>query len=308
MARGRGASKLVAWALLLSSVAGVAWARPRAVASARSVSAVSDVFALPPPSMLTALSLGYRAALADLLYTSTVISYGIHFEEHRRFEFVGQYLDSIVALDPHFCQTYRYADLFIVYQAVGAPSPDDVRHARRLLEKGLEACPSDGQLWLSAGQFMAFIAIQFLTDEEEKNEFRAAGAQVLARTAELATDNQNAQWRTLAAAGIFTRQGKREAAIAFLERAYNATDDEELKENVSQKLRALRGEAYLEKRKRHEEAINRIWQKDLPFVSRTGLLVIGPPSDTALCAGEGQAAPPCTRAWSDFVAPPETGR
>jgi hypothetical protein len=286
--------------LLASSIAAVAWARPRAVASTRSVTESSDVFALPPPAILNALSLGYRSALADLLYTSTVISYGIHHEQHRRFEFVGHYLDGIVALDPSFCQPYRYADLFIVYQPIGAPSPEDIRHARRLLEKGLEACRNDGQLWLSAGQFMAFIGTQFLTDEEEVNDFRVAGAQMLARAAELATDNLNAQWQTLVAAGIFTRQGKRDAAISFLNRVYDATDDLDLKEDVSQKLRALRREADLEKKKKHEETFKRIWQKDFPFVSRTGQLVVGPPRDTALCAGEEEPTQPCPRAWTDL--------
>src|SRR5690349_3050991 len=117
-----------AWALVVLSIAAVAYARPRAVASTRRAGVASDVFALPPPDVLTAISLGYRSALADMLYTSTVISYGIHHEEHRRFEFVGQYLDSIVTLDPHFCQTCRYADMFLIYQPVGSPTPDDVRH------------------------------------------------------------------------------------------------------------------------------------------------------------------------------------
>jgi len=272
--------------LLLGSMGVVAYARPRAVASTRSAGLASDVFALPPPSMLTAMSLGYRSALADLLFTSTIVSYGIHFEEHRRFEFVGQYLDSIVALDPHFCQTYRYVDTFVVYQPIGAPSPEDIRHARRLLEQGLEMCPTDGYLWLSAGQFMAFIATQFLTEDDEKEAFRVAGARMLARAAELVTTNQNVQWQALAAAGIFTREGNREAAIAFLERVYGVTDDEELKENVAGKLRALRQEQALDQARRHDEAFNQILKKDLPFLSRTGLLVVGPPHDGARCAGE----------------------
>jgi len=110
-----------------------------------------------------------------------LVSYGIHGEEHRRFEFVGQYLESIVALDPQFCQTYRYADTFIIFQTVGAPSADDVRTAKRLLDQGLVNCPTDGQLWLSAGQFMAFIGTQFLTDEKEIEKLRATGPSAGAR-------------------------------------------------------------------------------------------------------------------------------
>ena len=135
MALGAASGKIGAWAALVLSVAAIGYARPRAVATVRSAGVASEVFALPPPSVLITLSLGHRSALADLLYTSTIVSNGIHLEERRRFEFVGQYLDSIVALDPHFCQTYRYADTFIIYQAVGSPGPDEVRHARQLLER-----------------------------------------------------------------------------------------------------------------------------------------------------------------------------
>ena len=293
-------ASLGGWALLLVSIATVAYARPKALAGVRAVQGKSDVFALPPPSILTRASLGYRAALADLLYTSTVVSYGIHGEERRRFEFVGQYLDSIVALDPSFCQTYRYADTFIIYQAVGSPSPDDVRHARRLLEKGMEMCAGGGHLWLSAGQFMVFIGTQFLPDEAEKADFRAAGAKALARAAELVTDNHNVQWQALAAAGVFTREGNREAAIAFLERVYTVTDDEELKANVVAKLGVLRQEGALEHAKRRGEAFHEAWRRDLPFVSRTGMLVIGPPYDAASCASSERRG--CAESWAEWTA------
>jgi hypothetical protein len=293
--------RIGSFALLATAVLAVAYARPRAVASARSVRESSDTFALPPPSMLIALSLGYRSALADVLYTSTVISYGIHHEEHRRFEFVGQYLDSIVALDPLFCQTYRYADMFLIYQPVGVPTPDDVRHARRLLEQGLEMCPNDGQQWLSAGQFMAFIGVQFLTDDAEKKEFRLAGAKILARAAEMVSDNENVQWQALAAAGIFTTEGNREASISFLERLESVTDSEELKTKVSRQLESLRDERTSERRVRHDKAFNRMWRDDLPFVSRTEVLVVGPPYDPARCAG-GRHAAECPRSWADWAA------
>ena len=249
--------------------------------------------------MLEAFSLGYRSALADLVYTSTAISYGIHHEEHRRFEFVGQYLESIVALDPHFCQTYRYIDTFITYQPVGAPTPDDVRLARKLLERGLEMCPSDGQLWLSTGQFVALIATQYLTSEEEKMSFRVAGARMFARAAEQ-SDNQNVQWQSLAAAAIFTREGEREAAISSLERQYDVTDDEELKANVAAKLRALEDERRVDWRRRHAEAFNVVWHEDLPFVSRVELLVVGPPYEAATCSGEGPSVRGCAESWAQW--------
>jgi tetratricopeptide (TPR) repeat protein len=286
---------------LLGSALAIAYVRPKAVAGVRDVKRGSDVLTLPPPDLLVAASLGYRSALADFLYTNTVITYSIHSEEHRRWEFVGQYLDSIVALDPNFCQTYRYADTFIVYQPIGSPGPEEVRHARRLLEKGLEMCATDGRLWLSAGQFMIFIGPQFLTDEAEKSAFRAAGAKMLTRAAELVTDNENVQWQALAAAGVFTREGNREAAIAFLERVYHIADDDKLKANISNRLALLRQEGALDEARRRAEVFAEICARDLPFVSRTGMLVLGPRYDAASCAGLGHVSSRCAETWADFT-------
>jgi tetratricopeptide (TPR) repeat protein len=298
----RISSRLVGWGLLLGSALAIAYVRPKAVAGLRETKLTSDVLTLPPPDILVAASLGYRSALADYLYTSTVITYSIHSEERRRWEFVGQYLDGIVALDPNFCQTYRYADTFITYQPIGNPGPEEIRHARRLLEKGLEMCPTDGRLWLSAGQYMIFIGPQFLTDEAEKAAFRAAGATMLTRAAELVSDNQNVQWQALAAAGVFTREGNREAAIAFLERVYYIADDDKLKANIANRLAHLRQEGALEEAQRRAEIFKELCARDLPFVSRTGMLVLGPEYDAASCAGLDRSAASCAETWADWAA------
>ena len=301
VASRRISSHLLGWGLLLGSALAIAYVRPKVVAGVRETKLLSDVLTLPPPDMLVAASLGYRSALADFLYTTTVITYSIHSEERRRWEFVGQYLDSIVALDPHFCQTYRYADTFITYQPIGSPGPDEIRHARRLLEKGLEMCATDGRLWLSAGQYMIFIGPQFLTDEAEKADFRAAGAKMLTRAAELVSDNQNVQWQALAAAGVFTREGNREAAISFLERVYHIADDDQLKANIANRLALLRQEGALEEARRRAEVFSEMWARDLPFASRTGMLVLGPVYDAASCAGIGRSAGPCAETWADWA-------
>jgi hypothetical protein len=297
---GDAARRAIGWLCLGASAAAVAVVQPRVAASFQALKTTSDVYALPPDSALPAISLGYRSALADLLFTSTLVSYGIHGEEHRPFEFVGEYLDAIAALDPQLCAMYRYADTFIVYRPVGKPSPEEVRHARKLLEKGLENCPGDGMLWLSTGQFLAFIGTQFLSDEHEKEEFRSAGARALSRAAEIVTDNQNIQWQALAAAGIFTREGNRQAAIAFLERVYSVTDDEELRENILGKLAVLREEGRLELARKHESAVNSAWHTDLPFVTRTRFLVLGPSWDVAGCAGQSDGGIGCAKSWAEW--------
>jgi tetratricopeptide (TPR) repeat protein len=291
--------RIVAPLLLLASVVTIGLVRYRVAGACRAVKNTSDVFALPPPNLLVAASLGYRSALADLLFTQTLVQYGIHGEERRRFDDVGKYLDSIAALDPLFCQPYKYADTFIIFQAVGSPTPDHVRHARRLIEEGTRNCPTSDVLFTSGAQFLAFIGPQWLEDEAEKKDFQSAAARLFARSAELASSNENLQWHSLAAAGILTREGKREAAVAFLERVYAMTDSEELRAKALYDLGALAQEGAADAARKRTEAFNEVWRTSLPFVSRTRMLVVGPPWDAALCAGRpSDGAPGCAKTWA----------
>ena len=83
---------------------------------------------------------------------------------------------------------------------------------------------------------------------------------------------------------------------------YHITDDEQLKANVAIKLASLRQEAAIDESKRRSELFNEIWGKDLPFLSRTGVLVLGPPYDAAACAGVARAASDCAESWADWAA------
>ena len=195
MRRARAAA-VVALAICASVIA---WARPRAAATTYEVKVSSDVYALPPTEVVPVFSLGYRSAMADLLFTSTIISYGIHGEEKRRFEFVGQYLDAIIELDPTFRDPFRLADTLMIYHPVGSPDDEIVRHTARILKKGLERFPDDGYLWLSAGQFFAYIGPQFLSSPEEKKRFEAEACAMLERAGQLASDNVAVQWQALVA-------------------------------------------------------------------------------------------------------------
>ena len=307
-ARGRGVTLVLRHLFfLVLAIAAVGYARPKLVAGMRvRKEANSDVFALPPPLMLDAMSLGYRSALADLLFTQTIVSNGIHAEEHRRFEHVGDYLDSITQLDPKFCQTYRYVDTLMVYQPVGSPSDADIRRTRAILERGLAMCPYDGPLFMTVGQFMAFIAPQFLSDDREKDAYRADGAKVLARAGELETNNSNVQWQAITAASVFARAGQRDAAINFLERVYAVTDDDELRQNIALKLTGLRREEVNDRAQKQEEAFRELWRTDLPYVSRTELLVVGPRPEPERCAGVRDGS--CPLSWLAWAAERDSER
>jgi len=299
---GRWAKRLAAGALLLASVAGVSVVRPKLAESLSGVKEGAEIYVLPPPDALPAASLGYRSALADLLFTKAIIAHAQHSERKQRFDAVADYLEAIIALDPTLRDVYRFADSLIVYHAVGEPTPELLRRAWRILETGLELRPSDAELWLSSGQFMAFIAPQWLSDPEEKKAFRATGARQLARAAELAGDaKENITWQALAAAGVYTKAGERQAAIDYLERAYLVTDSDDLREQIARRLAALKQDAEADRVKRLTESFSQRWKDDFRFVSRTKVLVLGPRWDASRCVGVRSSEDGCEQSWRDWA-------
>lgn len=294
--------RLVAGLVLAAAVAGVGVVRPRLAEQLKGVKDSAEIYVLPPPETLPVASLGYHSALADILFTKALIAHAIHSETKRRFDAIADYLDAIVALDPTLRDVYRFADTLIVYHAVGEPTPELIRRAWRILETGLEMRPGDAQIWLSTGQFMAFIAPQWLPDPEEQAAFRALGARQLARASELAGEDETAvSWHAMAAAGVFTKAGEREAAISYLERAYMVSDSDVMREQIAQRLSRLKQDAELERAKLVTGAFTRSWKADLPFVSRTQLLVLGPRWEIAKCTGKPSSEAGCARSWAGWA-------
>jgi tetratricopeptide (TPR) repeat protein len=242
------------------------------------------VYTLPPPDEVVAASLGYRSALADLIYAHVLVSYGLHFQEKRRFEFVGEYLDTINALDPTFRDPYRYADTLLV-MSPETPSLKEYVKAKEILERGLRNRPYDTDLWLQAGQYMAYLARPYLEDPEMKKAWQKRGAEVLARACELASDNENVPYHCIVAARLFDVVGEREAAIASLRRILAVNDDPEIEQIALSYLQKNLHDRDVLHRRNRKEALERLRQRELPFVSKDAFLLLGPPFDPAVCAG-----------------------
>src|SRR5690606_26558499 len=98
----------------------------------------SDSYALPGPIATEFLSLGYRAAVADLLFSHVLVDYGLHFQLKRRYEHVGDYLEVITHLDPLFEEPYLFTDTLLTLQPE-PPRQEDYWRARELLLRGTEA-------------------------------------------------------------------------------------------------------------------------------------------------------------------------
>jgi tetratricopeptide (TPR) repeat protein len=289
--------RLVPWAVAAAAALTIGRVRPALAERFHELRVTSDTYALPPSDQIVAASLGYRAALADLIYGHVLVSYGLHFQEKRRFEFVGEYLDAINALDPRFRDPYRFADTLLVLAPV-APRLQEYQKARAILERGLRELPYDTELWLTAGQYMSYLAPPFLEDPAMKKEWRARGAQVLARACELASNNENVPYHCITAAKMLKNAGAREAAIESLQRMIAVSDDPEIEKLALAYLEKHLGEREREIAEGRKRAFEKAWKADQPFVSKDAMLLLGPRVDTAACAGVGKAGTEgCETSW-----------
>src|SRR6478735_3035076 len=151
-----GRANFVAFALIALAALTVSRLRPPLNTAFLGTKTQSDVYTLPPTGQLTAISLGYRSALADMIFAHVLVSAGIHFQEKRGFEFVSKYIEAVNTLDPKFELPYRMADGLITLQAKPV-SVDAYREARRILERGMAEFPYSQGLWSSAGMFLAYL-------------------------------------------------------------------------------------------------------------------------------------------------------
>jgi hypothetical protein len=290
-------------ALVVAAAVAITAVRAPLTAVNRRVRETSEVYTLPPPKQLVSLSLGYRSALADVLWAYVLVAQGIHTEERRRFSNVIQLLHAVNELEPTFRAPYLYADGLITFQVNETPHHEVVA-TREILERGMRERPLDGSLWLAAGEFVAFVAPgSYLTDPAEQEAWKLDGARMLAHAAEIGGDDASIGFQAFGAAKLLGRAGDRDAEIRFLRRTLTVTDDPELKDKAESQLRKLLGEERDDVLLRLEAGIRDARRGDLPHVARVEYMVIGPPRDPYFCAGPAHAGDlacsPTWRAWEE---------
>jgi hypothetical protein len=299
-ARARQRSAIATAALLLAAIVGIQVLRSRLTMIANHAGTARDVYALPSPEQVTALSLGHRAALADLLFANVLVTAGIHMQEKRPFEFVDRYLDTINALDPTFRDPYQYADTLMIVQAVPVGERAYFR-ARDVLRRGLKTFPFDTELWESAGQFLAYLAPNHLQNPSDQEAFRLEGARDLARSCELISGNANVPYHCIGAARLLNAAGERTAAAQFLRRVLAVNDDPEIRRAAFAYLNNALSASESEAAVKYREAFQRTWRADFPFVTRSAELILAPPNKSAQCAGTAASHDEqCASSWRDF--------
>ncbi len=315
-------------ALLIASV------RARLFALDEEVQNRHDVFFLPPPEQVVTMSLGYRHAFADVLWAHMLVGQGLRLREHRRFDTLLELYDTVNALDPSFRTPYVMADALITFNLIPTTEATkditanqtlpfrDVQKAREVMERGVKALPDDAELWLTLGQFVAYVAPNSYMDDrlDEAAQWRREGVEYLKKAVELSGGNSAISWQAMGGATILREAGELDASVRFYERVYAVTDDEELRRDIEARLAVLRerrqseiakldatrlqrldeslsrSEAYRKRRSALEATI----LGDLPFQNVGSGEALGPPPWPAGCAGPGHHEPECATSWLEW--------
>jgi hypothetical protein len=273
---------------------GIGLVQPALARTVKTVRLKDETSALPPPRDLRALTFGYQAATADVLWATLLVEYGLHSEEKRPFKSLRRYLDGILALEPDHPTLFQFVDALLVFKPGEVATDDDARAARAYLELGTKARPFDPERWLHYGQFIAFLAPSFLKDEAEIDQWRKDGALAMARAIELGSDPD----RSLTVATLLGRAGEQKAAIRQLQHAYALTDADnwQTRQQLLLRLAKLQGSVDVEATVGYVE---REWKTRYPFLSRDAALLIGPYRSTAACAGpDARGSKECPDDWS----------
>ncbi len=239
-----------------------------------------DLTALPDPEKLEVFSLGYKAAVADYLFANTLVRAGRSFTQKRHFEHLDRYLRAIIYLDPYYRDVYIFADSLLTLSTVESP-PENFRHARDILEVGLAHFPNDPELWLSAAQFVLYLAPPWLSEDEDKGEWRAKGAEMMQRACELSPDEPPAG--CISSLRRLTDAGQTEAAIASIERMLVLAEDPTFRSVLSTKLAELVSEARARTFGDRTAALARRHLFDLPLASRAEYQIMGPAFSGMAC-------------------------
>ncbi len=290
-------------ALLVAAAVGlVGTVRASLAETHKRVKETSNVYLLPPPSQVKVLSLGYDAAVADLLWAHTLVAQGIHLQERRRFANITRLYDAINELDPTWRAPYHLADALITLQSA-AIGFEEVSATRRILERGVQNRPLDAELWLNLGQFVAFIApASYLDDRPDLiPTWREEGLRYLERAAELGAESRIG-WQALGGASRLAREGKRDAAIRYYERQYAVTEDPELRKTIEQHLRKLLGEEHRARVVTRRRAFDALREAEFPWLEdEDGVyLLLGPKPEPA-CSGADRDPTGCSTTWRDWA-------
>ena len=181
----------------------------------------------PSGIAIRALSMGFYAPLADLVWLRFIQYYGTHRLTDGKFEFMYHILNVLATLDPMYLPTYSVGSLMLT---LDAQRPDQ---AKELLKKGMQTNPEEWRLPF----IYAFIHYAFLKQYEVSEIYFLLSAQ---------KPNAPEISKRWAAFTTYKKLGDLKTALALWLDLYNNTDNPEEKAIAELYIRDIKMELDIE--------------------------------------------------------------
>jgi hypothetical protein len=275
-------ARVVAWLIAMSGLCfAVREVRLHAVEHHRAAQRYEDIYYLPRAEYLPLLSVGWQAALADLLWCKSLVYFGEEVMQRGTVRYLFQYTDAILALDPSFREPYRWVATGALYRP-GHVSHEDGLHAADYLARAVRRWPNDGELRWDYGSLLRFELAPMERDPVRKRALLERAAPQLEAAARLGA---GPAWLALNSAELLNKLGRTEQAIRHLEELRSTVSDSAMQKEIDQKLELLRTQTYLEALQTAEQQFEQARLRSYPFLSPGLFLFTGePPAPGAYAA------------------------
>jgi hypothetical protein len=205
---------------------------------------------LPTPRTLELASLGYREALADLLWVRALVLAGESLG-HTDAMLVERHVQAISTLAPRFQRPYLWGGITVIYGGAGTIDRELVERSTRIYRAGLQRFPESHELLYALGMLLTHqVGSTAGYTDDEKQVLAAEGVDLIRKAAAHGADPLVRRY----AATIITEHATDELAIQFLESQLGQTEDEEHRRLLRRKLGGLTSRAAVDRIDRIREA------------------------------------------------------
>lgn len=258
-----GRMRRIVLVLGLAGLAGLtALAHHRVDERRSSLRAAEDATVLPTPRTLELMSLGYREALADLLWIRALVFAGESLG-HSDAALVERHVEAIAGLAPRFHRPYLWGGITVIYGGEGTIDRELVERSTRIYRAGLQRFPESHELLYALGMLLTHqVGSTPGYTDEEKRASAAEGVDLVRKAAAHGADPLVRRY----AASIITEHATDTLAIQFLESQLGQTDDEEHRRLLRRKLGGLTSREAVERIERTREAFVAEQRQVAPYV------------------------------------------
>ncbi|MBI2892099.1 MAG: hypothetical protein HYY06_01005 [Deltaproteobacteria bacterium] len=221
-----------------------------------------DIAYLPAPEALPLLSLGWRQALADLMWVSALVYFGNQISEHGQLRHLTARTDAILALDPSFRDVYKWIAVVVVYNS-GRITRGDIETSNRYLERGIRAFPRDGELRYLLAFNYAVEMTPFVVNDEERLAFMRKAADLFHAASRLPGAPSDA---ALMAAEMSEQGGGRRLAIQHLRMLIPLASEDRIRDQLVQRLAGLASQEEAEALDADRIQFRDAWKRDYPYL------------------------------------------